>query len=88
MCVTDRHDMTLAFKVALNPNTTKQPTSIAEMIWIVYQRLENVVGKGKKNAGYQHFLLYPTMFTESLFSRKVQNMECKGKCWVEILCSK
>ena len=24
MCVTDRHDMTLAVKMALNPNTTKQ----------------------------------------------------------------
>ena len=26
MCVTDRHDMTLGVKVALNPNTTNQPT--------------------------------------------------------------
>ena len=25
MCVTDRHDMTLAFKVGLSPNTTNQP---------------------------------------------------------------
>ena len=25
MCVTDRHDMTLAVKVALNPNTTNKP---------------------------------------------------------------
>ena len=25
ICVTDRHDMTLAVKVALNPNTTNQP---------------------------------------------------------------
>ena len=25
MSVTDRHDMTLAVKVALNPNTTNQP---------------------------------------------------------------
>ena len=25
MCVADRHDMTLAVKVALNPNTTNQP---------------------------------------------------------------
>ena len=25
MLVTDRHDMTLAVKVALNPNTTNQP---------------------------------------------------------------
>ena len=28
MCVTDRHDMTLAVKVALNANTTNQPTII------------------------------------------------------------
>ena len=27
ICVTDRHDMTLAVKVALNPNTTNQPTN-------------------------------------------------------------
>ena len=26
ICVTDCHDMTLAVKVALNPNTTNQPT--------------------------------------------------------------
>ena len=26
MCVTDRHDMNLPVKVALNPNTTNQPT--------------------------------------------------------------
>ena len=25
MCVTDRHDMILAIKMALNPNTTNQP---------------------------------------------------------------
>ena len=27
MCVTDRHDITVAVKVALNPNTTNQPTN-------------------------------------------------------------
>ena len=27
MCVTDRHDVTLAVKVVLNPNTTNQPNS-------------------------------------------------------------
>ena len=27
MCVTDSHDMTLAVKVVLNPNTTNQPTN-------------------------------------------------------------
>ena len=28
MCITDSHDMTLAVKVALNPNTTNQPESL------------------------------------------------------------
>ena len=32
MCVTDRHDMTLAVKVALNPNTTNE---IAVLRWTV-----------------------------------------------------
>ena len=27
MCITDHHDMTLAVKVALNPNTTNQLTN-------------------------------------------------------------
>ena len=29
MCVTDRHDMTFAVKVALNPNTTNQPIQLS-----------------------------------------------------------
>ena len=28
MCVIDRHDITLAVKVALNPNTTNQPIDL------------------------------------------------------------
>ena len=28
MCVTDRHDMTLAVKVAVNPNTTNQELNV------------------------------------------------------------
>ena len=28
----------------------------------VFDRVENIVGKGE-NAGYQHFLLFPTMFS-------------------------
>ena len=30
ICVTDRHDMTLAVKVALNPNTTNQYNQLHE----------------------------------------------------------
>ena len=35
MCITDRHDMTLAVKVALNPNTTNQPTDISDKFKIL-----------------------------------------------------
>ena len=31
MCVTDHHDMTLAVKVALNPNTTNQLIFLLKM---------------------------------------------------------
>ena len=31
MCVTDRHDMTLAVKVVLNANTTNQPTKFCKV---------------------------------------------------------
>ena len=30
MCVTDRHDMTIAVKTALNPNTTNQPIKYSD----------------------------------------------------------
>ena len=33
MCVTDRHDMTLAVKVALNPNTTNQLSQKDGTLW-------------------------------------------------------
>ena len=72
MCVTDRHDMTLAVKVALNPNSTNQPTiilkavahdkiNVTEISKFVLKRVENIVGKGE-NAGYQHFLLLAQCF--------------------------
>ena len=35
MCVTDGH-MTLAVKVALNPNTTNQPTHPFVSAWLIY----------------------------------------------------
>ena len=31
-----------------------------------YDRVENIVGKGK-NAGYQHFLLFPQCFQKASF---------------------
>ena len=36
LCVTDCHDMTLAVKVALNPNTTNQPTEITSIFSFSY----------------------------------------------------
>ena len=46
MCVTDRHDMTLAVKVALNPNTTNQPE---------FKRLESNVRKGENTCSFLCF---------------------------------
>ena len=57
MCVTDRHDITLAVEVALNPNTTNHSTfNDPRKIHV-----ENIVRKGE-NAGNQHFLLFQQCF--------------------------
>ena len=42
MCVTDRHDMTLAVKVALNPNTTNQP-SFTVLLYVLCNASGNVL---------------------------------------------
>ena len=36
-------------------------TNLTKMIVSVFDKLENIVGKGE-NAGYQHFLLFPQCF--------------------------
>ena len=36
MCVTDRHDMTIAVKVALNPNTTNELIIDTEYIYVAF----------------------------------------------------
>ena len=41
----------------------------------VIGRRENIVGKGQ-NAGYQYFLLFPTMFSKSFFSRIIKSRDC------------
>ena len=43
MCVTDRHDMTLAVKVALNPNTTNQPKFYANISQFYFLRTTAVL---------------------------------------------
>ena len=40
----------------------------AEIMISAYDRLKNIVGKGE-NAGYQHFLLFPTMFFKRFLSQ-------------------
>ena len=40
--------------------------NVAEMIISLYDRVENIVGKGE-NAGYQHFLLFLQCFHKASF---------------------
>ena len=40
--------------------------TLAQMVQIFIDRLENNVGKGE-NAGYQHFLLFPQCFQKAYF---------------------
>ena len=42
----------------------------AKVMISVYNRVENIVGKGE-NAGYQHFLLFPQYFQNVSFSRSL-----------------
>ena len=75
MCVTDRHDMTLA----VNPLQDKilslpklkafadDKLIVTQNTKVVFQRKENIVGK-EENAGYQHFLLFPQCFQKAFSS--------------------
>ena len=47
------------------------------MIISVFGRAENIVGK-EKNAGYQHFLFFPTMFRKGFFSQMRQKVSLCG----------
>ena len=51
---------------------------VFEMMIFVFDRVENIVGKGE-NAGYQHFLLFPTMFLKGLFYKVVKSQDCVVK---------
>ena len=46
--------------------------SVAKMKISFFDRVENTVGKGE-NAGYQHFLLFPTLFSKASFFFRVAN---------------
>ena len=67
MCVTDRHDMTLAVKVALKPNTTYSlfPKQALVFTCLQYKSFENTVGKGEI-AHNEQFLLFPQCFLSIL----------------------
>ena len=43
-----------------------------------FERIENIVGKGE-NAGYQHFPLFPTLFSKGFFFRVVKSQDCVVK---------
>ena len=44
-------------------------------------RAENIVGKGE-NAGYHHFPLFSTIFSEVLFSRVMKTRDCLVKGYI------
>ena len=43
---------------------------VAKMMISVFNRVENIVGKGE-NAGYQHFLLFPQCFQKLVSQGRV-----------------
>ena len=43
---------------------------LAEIKGFVFERVENIVGKGE-NAGYQHFLLFPQCFQKASSCKKI-----------------
>ena len=44
---------------------------VNEMMISLLDRIENIVGKGKN--AYQHFLLFPTLFSNAFFFRVVKS---------------
>ena len=67
MCVTDRHDMTLAVKVALNLNTTNQSAFLVDIFCesmftlsqdqnFIFDRIECVLAEKKKKNDYVCYL--------------------------------
>ena len=62
MCITDRHDMTLAVKVALNSNTTNR------LLTTLKKKLIENIEEKEENAGNQHYS-FPTLF--SILSRTI-----------------
>ena len=59
--------LTMFFKSLLFQGRSKsglcgKELSVSQMTQFYFEKEENIVGKGE-NAGYQHFLLFPQMFS-------------------------
>ena len=51
---------------------------LTQKLKFLFGRVENIVGKGE-NAGDQHFLLFPTLFSKAFFSRGIKSWDCVVK---------
>ena len=51
---------------------------VAKITIFLFDRAENTGGKGE-NAGYQHFLLFPPVFSKAFFFRVVKSRDCVVK---------
>ena len=49
--------------------------NVAEMMIYVFDRVENIVGKGE-NAGYQHFLLFEQCFQKPSPFSVIKTQDC------------
>ena len=52
--------------------------NVAHMTISVFDRVENIVGKGE-NAGYQHFILFPQCFQKASFLESLKSRYCVVK---------
>ena len=50
------------------------------LLIILIDRVENIVGRGE-NAGYQHFLFFPKMFSKGLLPMNVKSRDCVVKSY-------
>ena len=61
------------FKASAN-----EKLNVAKIVIDVFDRVENIVGKGE-NAGYQHFLLFPQCFQKGFLLMFVKSRDCLVK---------
>ena len=57
--------------------------NIAKLMIHVFDRVENIVGKGE-NAGHQHFLLFPQCFQKVSFGGGGGALKVRGLCSKEL----